>query len=71
VIESDGEAFHRLIGPDGGVLQGKDQGQDIFFSKLGIDAVIHVGSWEWDSLWGEEILREKIANAAPFLLNRP
>lgn len=71
VIESDGEAFHRLIGPDGGVLQGKDQGQDIFFSKLGIDAVIHVGSWEWDSLWGEEILREKIENAAPFLLNRP
>jgi hypothetical protein len=71
VIESDGEAFHRLIGPDGGVLQGKDQGQDIFFRKLGVKAVIHVGSQEWDPLWGEDILREKIQTHAPFLFNRP
>lgn len=71
VIESDGEAFHRLIGPDGGMLQGKDQGQDIFFSRLGVKAVIHIGSHEWDSTWGEDILREKIKAHAPFLLNRP
>lgn len=71
IIESDGEAFHRLIGPDGGVLQGKDKGQDLFFKKLGVKAVIHVGSQEWDPIWGEDILRQKIATAAPFLLNRP
>jgi hypothetical protein len=71
VIESDGQAFHRLIGPDGDIPQGKDQGQDIFFRKLGVKAVIHVGSQEWNPLWGEDILREKIEHHAPFLLNRP
>ena len=71
IIESDGEAFHRLIGPDGGVPQGKDRGQDLFFKKLGVKAVIHVGSKEWDPRWGEDILRQKIATSASFLLDRP
>jgi len=71
IIESDGEAFHRLIGPDGGLLQGKDHGQDLFFKKLGVKAVIHVGSKDWQPISGEDILREKILMAAPFLLDRP
>lgn len=71
IIEADGEAYHRLIGPDGGMLRGKDKAQDAFFEKLGVKAVIHVGSWEWDPVWGEDIIREKIKVAAPFLLNRP
>lgn len=71
IIEADGEAYHRLIGPDGGILRGKDRAQDVFFEKLGVKAVIHVGSWEWDSVWGEEIIREKVREKAPFLLDRP
>jgi len=71
IIEADGEAYHRLIGPDGGMLRGKDQAQDVFFEKLGVKAVVHVGSWEWDPVWGEDIIREKIKVTAPFLLNRP
>ena len=71
VIEADGEAFHRLIGPDGGMLRGKDQAQDRFLTKFGVKGVIHVGSWEWNPLHGEEILRHKINEVAPFLLDRP
>jgi hypothetical protein len=40
IIELDGAA-HFLTGPDGGMLQGRDEFQDIVFRRLGYE-VIHV-----------------------------